>query len=517
MSLPFWNPFVPAAAPSDAPDGSGTSPRRLRIGILSFSSAQFDSRSLRIARSAVACGHEVTIYARWEPGLAREETADGYRIVRRPSPLGLLLPWRRARRIEGRDGFGAPPRKRATRERTAQAPAAATAGAATTAGAHVATGAETAVSAATAVSAHAAPQGATSARVTRGGAGTLAIRALGAPLRPVRRVRSRVTRRLLSRVKPFPLMPMAWAIALDDVLEPADIWHGMWATSLPALARAHSRHGGRTIYDCRDILLRSGHYERMPRTGRRFLERFERHWARACDAIITVNESYAEIAERLFGTSRPAVVMNCPERWEPPSPRPDRIRQALGISPSIDVVLYQGSLKTHRGIEESMQAILLVPRACLVLLGFGPDRERYRALSATEPYRGHLYVLDAVPPQDLLEWSASADVMVMAIQSSSLNHRYTTPQKLFEGLAAGVPVVASDLPGMAPIVRSTGGGELCDPASPESIADALQRILGASADARAAYGQRALQAAHATYNWEAQLQVLGKVYGRLLA
>ena len=504
MSLPSWNPFVPAAASPDASTGSGTSPRRLRIGILSFSSAQFDSRSLRIARSAVACGHEVTIYARWEPGLPREETADGYRIVRRPSPLGLLLPWRRAQRIEGRDGFGAPPRKRAKRSRTTQTPAAAAGG-------------ETTTRAKKAAGARAANGGASSAKVAHRGVGGLVIRALGAAVRPARRLRSRVTRRLLSRVKPFPLMPMAWAIALDEVLEPADIWHGMWATSLPALARARSRHGGRTIYDCRDILLRSGHYERMPRTGRRFLERIERHWARACDAIITVNESYAEIAERLFGIGRPDVVMNCPERWEPPSPRPDRIRQALGLSPSIDVVLYQGSLKTHRGIEESMQAILLVPRACLVLLGFGPDHERYRALSATEPYRGRVYVLDAVAPRDLLEWSASADVMVMAIQSSSLNHRYTTPQKLFEGLAAGVPVVASDLPGMAPIVRSTGGGELCDPASPESIADALQRILGASPDARAAYGQRALQAAHATYNWEAQLQVLGEVYGRLLA
>ena len=488
MALPAWNPFVPAAASPDAGSG-GEEPRRLRIGILSFSSAQFDSRSLRIARSAVACGHEVTIYARWEPGLARVETADGYRIVRRPSPLGLFLPWGRAKRIEGRDGFGARPPRRAKRQRTADA----------------------------ALAAEASGIAATKAEAPRGGVLAFASRAVGAAFRPLRRVRSRVTRRLLSRVKPFPLMPMAWAIALDDVLEPADVWHGMWATSLPALARARSRHGGRTIYDCRDILLRSGHYEHMPRTGRRFLELIERHWARACDAIITVNESYAEIAERLFHISRPAVVMNCPEHWDPPTPRPDRIRQALGLPPSIDVVLYQGNLKAHRGIEESMQAILEVPNACLVLLGFGPERERYRALSDSEPYRGRLYVLDAVPPQDLLEWSASADVMVMAIQSSSLNHRFTTPQKLFEGLAAGVPVVASDLPGMAPIVRDTGGGELCDPASPASIADALRRILGASAEERAAYGRRALAAAHATYNWEAQLQVLGGVYGRLLA
>ena len=54
----------------------------------------------------------------------------------------------------------------------------------------------------------------------------------------------------------------------------------------------------------------------------------------------------------------------------------------------------------------------------------------------------------------------------MAIQPTTLNHRYTTPQKLFESMAAGVPVVASDLPGMASIVRATGAGILCNPTSP---------------------------------------------------
>ena len=50
-------------------------------------------------------------------------------------------------------------------------------------------------------------------------------------------------------------------------------------------------------------------------------------------------------------------------------------------------------------------------------------------------------------PTELLDWVAAADVVAMPIQPSTLNHRLTTPNKLFEALAAGVPVVASDLPG----------------------------------------------------------------------
>lgn len=316
---------------------------------------------------------------------------------------------------------------------------------------------------------------------------------------------------------PFPLRPMAWAVALDDVAEPADIWHGMWATSLPALQRLRSHHGGKTVYDCRDILLRSRGYEHMPRAMTRFLGRLEGRWARSADTVISVNDSYAELAARAFHVPVPRVVMNCPERTYPAADRPDRIREKLRLGPEVAIVLYQGALKADRGIEQSMDAILRVPGAVLVLLGFGKEQVRFGKLSQTDRYRGHVHVLEAVPAQELLTWSASADVLVMAIQPSSLNHRYTTPQKLFEAMAVGVPVVASDLPGMAAIVRATGSGELCDPESPASIAAALRCILEAPPETRAAYGRRALEAAHTQYNWETQLVVLGDVYARLLS
>ena len=105
----------------------------------------------------------------------------------------------------------------------------------------------------------------------------------------------------------------------------------------------------------------------------------------------------------------------------------------------------------------------------------------------------------------------------MAIQPTTLNHRYTTPQKLFESLAAGVPVVASDLPGMAPIVRSTGAGVLCDPTSPASIAAAIRQFVGAPPEERAAMRDRALDAAHGRYNWEAQVETLLGLYRGLLS
>ena len=57
------------------------------------------------------------------------------------------------------------------------------------------------------------------------------------------------------RIVLFPIRPAGWAVAVDDIAEPADVWHGMWAPSLPALERLRRRHGGRTVYDSRDLYI----------------------------------------------------------------------------------------------------------------------------------------------------------------------------------------------------------------------------------------------------------------------
>ena len=102
----------------------------------------------------------------------------------------------------------------------------------------------------------------------------------------------------------------------------------------------------------------------------------------------------------------------------------------------------------------------------------------------------------------------------MPVQPDTLNHRLNTPTKLYDAIGAGVPVVASDLPGIAPIVTETGCGELCDPFDPLDIARAIRAILDAPARERDGYRVRCLAAARGTYSWERQADALMDVYAR---
>jgi len=468
---------------------------RPRIAYLSYSTGQFDARTHRMARSAEAAGYRVTVYARWEPGLPLREELGGYSLVRVPSDWRLGVP-----------GFHARGRRRVARA-VRRAERAAAEGRRSASEPHPTSHEHT--------SDPTPPVEPVSSTLPR----WIPARLRGTFLSPYLRA-AKARSRDLPRPKTlisFPLRPLGWAAAVVAVAEPADIWHGMWAGSLPALERLSRKFGGRTIYDSRDVFMHSRDFAHIGRVRRSALLAMERRWAQHADAVLTVNEAYAELLGPLLRIPSPQIVMNCPERWIPPTPRPNRIREALGIPPATSIVLYQGNLTTDRGIEQTMEALLQVPDAALVLMGYGKTRAHLEQQSLKPPYAGRVFLLPAVPPDDLLEWTASADIVVVAIQPTSLNHHFTTPQKLFEALAAGVPVVAADLPGIAEVVTSTDAGVLCDPTSPDAIAMALRRVLDAPADDIEALRARSLAAAHDRYNWESQVGTLLAVYEGLLA
>lgn len=178
-------------------------------------------------------------------------------------------------------------------------------------------------------------------------------------------------------------------------------------------------------------------------------------------------------------------------------------------------MLYQGNFFPHHGIEQLVQAIGEVPRAVLVLMGDGPLETELRAASERPGTGDRVRVIQAIAPEELLPWVASADVVAVPIQPSTLNHRLTTPNKLFEAMAAGVPVVASDLPGIAPIVREAHSGVLVDATDPYNLAAALREVLDAPAAVMLDYRESAMRAAHELYNWESQLDRLLREYTAL--
>ena len=197
----------------------------------------------------------------------------------------------------------------------------------------------------------------------------------------------------------------------------------------------------------------------------------------------------------------------------------DLIRAAAGIPASQPVVLYHGIFAPLRGLRRDHHALQDdgLEDVHAVFLGYGELRGELDLAAADPANGGRVHVLEAVPPASLLPWVASSDIAVMPIQPDTLNGYLSTPNKLFEAIAAGVPVVTSDFPAMAGIVLTGDSGpigEVCDPTDPRAIAKALRRILSLSAPEREALKARCRAAAR-RWNWETESVVLTSTYDRL--
>ncbi len=456
--------------------GGASAVQPQRLTIVTPTTAEFHSGTYRIASSATARGHEVTVIARSAPGLASDEQHPaGYRILRV--------------RTAAREGWPMPAGLRESLRRRALA----TGGPAGRAGAG--TGRDSGD--AGLGDGPAASPG--SAGPSPGGPAARAGQA-------VRRLGHDAGRALEIRAGFFEAARIA---------PPADLvvaYHYLGIGTGLALGR---RDGVPVIYYAGDIFLASTALKRLPAPIREGIRRYERSAAQRADSVVTVNDGYARELARRLGVPLPLVVLNCPPRTSPPEVPPRRFHAALGLPAETRIVLYHGGFSPERGIEELIEAIPQVDRAVLVLLGFGPLAGRFEALAADPATAGRVIVMPAVPPAELLDWVASADVAAMPILPTTLNHRLTTPNKLWEAISVGVPVLASNLPGMAEIVRAIDAGRLVNPNDPGSIAGGLTALLDEPAEVRAARRARLLEAAHDVYNWETQSARLFAEFGRL--
>jgi glycosyltransferase involved in cell wall biosynthesis len=322
-------------------------------------------------------------------------------------------------------------------------------------------------------------------------------------------------------VRRWVLLLGDWARAASIRAPVADVHHGHDLTGLPAAARAARRDGARLVYDSHELFIESADHAVRWRAIRRTLGRIERRWAGTASAVVTVNEGIAGELERRIHPPRLVVVHNCPPRWHPPDPRPDLFRETLAIPRDAAIALYHGRLTVHRGIEPLADALLEPGMAHVhgVVMGYGPLRDEIEERARSELYGGRLHVLDAVPPDELLPWVASADVGIVAIHRSTLNHWLSTPNKLFECIAAGTPVVASDFPEIRRVVMDPDGplGVLCDPADVAQVVEAVRSLVDVAPDEREAMRARCLNAAHRRWNWETESAKLVGLYADLVA
>jgi glycosyltransferase involved in cell wall biosynthesis len=199
-----------------------------------------------------------------------------------------------------------------------------------------------------------------------------------------------------------------------------------------------------------------------------------------CDAVITVSGGISDrLRERYSLASSPTVVRNLCDLPPPGAAAAPDLRRELGIGEA-PLILHQGAVSCGRGCEILIRAMSGLDGAHLLFLGAeGPYAERLRALAASLGLSERVHFHPPVALASLLSYTAQADLGISLLEDTCENHRLTLPNKTFEYVAAGRPVMVSNLPALQRLVESYGIGWAVDPRDLCQVEVGLRAGLGA--------------------------------------
>ena len=129
-------------------------------------------------------------------------------------------------------------------------------------------------------------------------------------------------------------------------------------------------------------------------------------------------------------------------------------------------------------------------------------------------WRTRVHVLPRVPTEEVVAYAASATVGVSPVPPTSLSYRYSLPNKLFQYMQAGLPVVASDFPQVREVIEETGAGITVDARNVDALAGAI-RTYTEDAERSATDGARGREAVRRRFNWSAAEASLLAIYRRV--
>jgi glycosyltransferase involved in cell wall biosynthesis len=252
--------------------------------------------------------------------------------------------------------------------------------------------------------------------------------------------------------------------------------------------------------------------------GRRLTSRERRVWEHA-DGYVTITRALADELERRMG-ARPAGVDVIPDGARVDPARRFDWDGPAGMRGPGPLVTYAGHLYPWKGVETMLGALAAAPGLGLrgrVIGGHPsePDLGRLRQFAANLGLGERVEFTGMKAPGEVAGLLREADILVLPNRATSVSANYTSPLKLFEYLAAGRPIVASDLPALREILRDRENAWLVPPDDPAALATALETIARdktlAVKLAKAAFDSAA------AYSWDARAERLEETLARAVA
>ena len=484
-----------------------------------------DTRVLKQARSLISAGHEVHVVAVWKPGLSYEEEVSGIHVHRvRLSPVGMAQlprflfmndPERLRERLLARNIAWQDPDSVKEEPSAKEDTGAVDASPIQVGGEHV-----------TRLAPWWRIKGMWRVRKLLNGVKRMIRRGVSACRRIFRRIVG-LPRSMVHGFRPtaapkilYPSLQMGMNLDLAGriaSLDP-DVVHCHDLNTLVGGMLASRIRGVPVVYDSHELFL-----ERNLAGRSRFWDKLqwgfiERRFIGKCAAISTVAEGIARHLEKQYRLQKVELIRNV-QPFVPPAGKSHLLGDELGIARDRRIALYAGAITQHRGLETLIKASAMVGDdiACVVM-GYAGRPEYLKKLKDLAEQLGvlgrNLYFRDAVPPDDVNKYAASADIAVVPTEAICLSYEFEASNKIFHSVMARVPVAMSDHIEKRLVNERHGIGILFDESDPRDVAEKVRSFLddGEAYEAAVQACGRAAQ----VLNWENEERTLLSMFGRVV-
>jgi glycosyltransferase involved in cell wall biosynthesis len=304
-----------------------------------------------------------------------------------------------------------------------------------------------------------------------------------------------------------------FACALDRI----DVVHAHDLPTLRVAVLIAQKRGIRLVYDAHEL------YSYQPGViGARKKRLFDTEHALIgfCDEIVCINADQAVVMQKDHGRGRYTPLTNATEQPEgfDITQRYTLVQDYIGLPKGTPTMLFMGGINRGRKIDLLLEGIAQasVP-VHMIFLTWGMEIPEFERMATKLGIRERVHFLDPVPWSEIVYWAASVDVGVMPYQALDLNTRISSPNKMYEFIAAGTPMIgSSELINVAKVVPVEGFGVLLPFHEAADYARAIDEIFDPAAGGPERFRANLIARAD-KYLWKAEASGFEAMYARLLA
>lgn len=264
------------------------------------------------------------------------------------------------------------------------------------------------------------------------------------------------------------------------------------------------------VYDTHEVFCEVPELQHNP-IKKKIWKRIERWIFPKLKHVFTVNNSISELYSKEYGVNI-HVVRNVPflkKQTELLS------GELLNLPKDKKIVVLQGAgINVDRGAEEAVEAMQYVNNAILLIIGSGDVIGKLQQMVADLNIQDRVQFIGKVPLEKLLQYTSLADLGLTLDKDTNINYRYSLPNKLFDYIHAGVPVLASNLIEIKKIIDKYAVGDCISSHEPQHIASKINNILNDSETL--INWKKNTKIAASELNWETEEQQLIKVYKQFI-